>query len=286
MRIGRFLTVAGATTLMSTSLLASPSAPAFMESTSEQDAGKPATSMWNAVDGNPGTMWCTSGPPGRKEALNFTFEEPVTITHLGLLLVGKDGVADKTNKRPRVVFVADVEHRVEARFKDVAEMQVLELTPPARGTRVVVEFEEAAPGATDDTPLCVAEVVLKSKGKELTDGLGARARGVNGPARKLLHQWHDDISAPMRTLIFNVDGTFTYRFQPLLDDEKPASVKGKWSAGGSTLTLDTGGKSWRLTTRLTAVDGGSSDSTVLNLSGTAPHPSMIGDFNPAPMLLP
>lgn len=284
MRIGQVLMVAGATGLLSTTALAS--SPAFMEATSEQDAGKPATSMWNAVDGNPGTMWCTSGPPGRKEALNFTFEEPVTITHLGLLLVGKDGVADKTNKRPRVVFVADVEHRVEARFKDVAEMQTLELTPPARGTRVVVEFEEAAPGATDNAPLCVAEVVLTSKGKDLTDGLGAKARGVSAASRTLLHQWHDDISAPMRTLIFNVDGTFIYRFQPLLDDEKPARLKGKWTATGTSVTLETGGKSYRLATRLTAVDGGATGSTVLNLSGTAPHPSMIGDFNPAPMLLP
>lgn len=284
MRTGPVSVVLGSL-LVSASALAS-SAPAFIEATSEQDGGKPATSMWNAVDGNAATMWCSASPPGRKEALNFTFEEPTTVTHLGIQLVGKDGVADKSHRRPRVVVVADVEHRVEARFKDVADMQFLELTPPARGTRFVVEFDDPSSGASESAPLCLSEVVLKAKGKELTSGLGARARAVNSPSQKLLHQWHDDISAPMRTLTFNVDGTFSYRYAPLLDDENPVQLNGKWSAGTTSLTIEVGGKSYRLATRLTVVDSGGGGSIVLNLSGAAPHPSMLGDFSPAPMLLP
>ncbi len=153
MRTGPVLVVLGSL-LVSASALAA-SAPAFIEATSEQDGGKPATSMWNAVDGSPATMWCSASPSGRKEALNFTFEEPTTVTHLGIQLVGKDGIADKSHRRPRIVVVADVEHRVEARFKDVADMQFLELTPPARGTRFVVEFEDASPGSTESAPLSV-----------------------------------------------------------------------------------------------------------------------------------
>jgi hypothetical protein len=260
--------------------------PAFIEATSERDEGKPQTSMWNAVDGNPGTMWCSQRSPGQKEAINFTFEEPVVVTSLGLTFVGKDGVADKTNKRPRIVYVADVDHRVEAKFKDTADTQVLELSQPARGTRVVVEFEDTYAGATDDAPVCVAEIVLRAKTKDLTEGLGAKARGVNTPARKLLHQWHDDISAPSRTLIFNVDGTFMYRFEDFLGEEKPVKIRGKWSAAAGSVTLDVGGKSYRLNTRVTAVDGPKRGSTLLNLSGTAPHPSMIIDFSPAPLMLP
>jgi len=278
------------TALLSLSLLAAlPAAattPSFVEATSELDEGKPASSMWNAVDGNPATVWCTKGPPGRMEALNFTFDEPVVVTHLGIVLAGKDGATDKTNKRPRVVYVADVEHRVEARFKDTTDGQSLELTPPAKGTRVVVEFEDPWPGATEDAPLCVAEVSLKGKGKELTEGLGGKARGVNAPARKLLHQWHDDIAAPARTLIFNVDGTFVYRFEDLLGEEKPVKLRGKWSATAGSVTLDVGGKSYKLTTRLTALDSGGQATTLLTLSGNAPHPSLNNDFHPAPLLLP
>jgi len=274
-----------ATASASTTALAA--SPAFIEATSERDGGKPQSSMWNAVDGNPGTVWCSSAPPGRKEALNFTFEEPVVITHLGIVTATKDGAPDKTVKRARIVYVADVDHRVEAKFKDVPEGQQLELTPPAKGKRIVIEFEEPylAEGS-DNGALCVAEITLKAKGKDLTDGLGQKARGVNTPARKLLHQWHDDISAPMRTLIFNVDGTFSYTYVPLLDDAKPAKVKGRWAATAGSVTLETGGKSYKLNTRLSAVDTGEGASSVLTLEGTAPHQSMTGDFNPAPLLLP
>ena len=261
--------------------------PAFIESTSELDGGKPATTMWNVVDDNGATVWCSAKQSSGKQAINFTFEEPVTVTHIGLLFAhGKDGVVDKTNKRPKIVYVADVGHRVEAKFKDSPDMQVLALTPPAKGSRVVVEFDESWPGVADDAPICVAEVVLKNKNKELTSELAQKARGMNTPARKLLHQWHDDLSAPTRTLLFNVDGTFHYRFTPLLDDEKPAKVKGKWTASGSSVTLEVHGKSYTLQTRLTKIDDGDDPHTELALSGEAPHPSMIETFKPAPLLLP
>ena len=151
---------------------------------------------------------------------------------------------------------------------------------------MVVEFVEPWPGASDDAPLCVAEVTLKNKTKDLTSALGSKARGVNTPARKLLHQWHDEISAPSRTLIFNVDGTFSYRYEPLLDDSKPARFKGKWSATANSVTLDVGGKSYRLETRFTKIDSRDGEAEVLTLAGTAPHESMVGELKPAPMMLP
>ncbi|MDP2343387.1 MAG: hypothetical protein Q8O67_20685 [Deltaproteobacteria bacterium] len=266
---------------------AAAASPAFIEATSELDEGKPATAMWNVVDDSVNTVWCSHKETDGKQAINFTFEDSVTVTHIGLMFPhAKDGAVDKTNKRPKIVFVADVGHRVEAKFKDTPDMQVLELTPPAKGNRVVVEFDETWPGVAADAPICVAEVVLKNKNKELSSELAAKARGMNTPARKLLHQWHDDLSAPTRTLLFNVDGTFHYRFTPLLDDQKPAKVKGKWSAGASTLNLEVGGKSYSLQTRLTKIDDGDDPHTELALSGEAPHPSMIETFKPAPLLLP
>ncbi|HEY1101597.1 MAG TPA: hypothetical protein VGF99_21845, partial [Myxococcota bacterium] len=153
-------------------------------------------------------------------------------------------------------------------------------------TRVVVEFVEPYPGAADDAPLCVADVSLKAAGKDVTSGLAGKARGVNTPARKLLHQWHDDISAPSRTLIFNVDGSFLYRYASLLDDSKPVKLRGKWSATSGNVTLDVGGKSYRLETQFTKIDGGGEGVELLTLAGTAPHESMLGELRPAPLLLP
>ena len=90
---------------------------------------------------------------------------------------------------------------------------------------------------------------------------------------------------PDRT-VFNVDGTFSYRFESLLDDSKPARLKGKWTATANAVTLETGGKSYRLETRFTRLDSGGNDVEVLSLSGNAPHDSMIEEFKPAPLLLP
>lgn len=260
--------------------------PAFIEATSELDGGKPRTSKWNAVDGKEGTMWCSKKTPDQKEAINFTFESPVFITHLGLKAVTSGEGVDKATRRPRIVYVADVDHRVEAKFKDVGDMQVLELMPPAAGTRVVVEFAEGYDGATPDAPLCVAEIVLRDKKHEVTADLSNKVRGINTPGRKLLHLWHDDISAPTRTLLFNVDGSFMFHYEDLLGEAKPVTVKGKWSAGATTVTLETGGKSYRLKSRFTKIDDGDDNQVVLTLQGDAPHPSMVDDFRPAPLRLP
>ncbi len=261
-------------------------APAFVEATSERDDGKPASSMWNAVDTNPETIWCSRPSPSGTEALNFTFQEPVVVTHLELVLPRTDGATDTRHRRPRVVYVADTQHRVEARFKDVATEQRLELTPPATGTRVVIEFEDSWPGEDSTASLCVAEVGLLSKGKRLTEGVGAKIRSLNTPARKLLHQWHDDVSAPSRTLIFNVDGSFTYRYEDLLGEQKPVALRGRWSATAGALTLETGGKTYRLQVRLTAIESAGRSTTLLTISGSPPHPSLAADFTPAPLLLP
>lgn len=242
--------------------------------------------MWNAVDTNPGTIWCSRPSPSGKEALSFTFKEPVVITDLELVLPSADGAIDKRHRRPRVVYVADAQHRVEARFRDLASEQRLELTPPATGTRVVIEFEETWPGEDADASLCVAEVGLFSKGKRVTEGLGAKVRSLNTPARRLLHQWHDDVSAPSRTLIFDVDGSFVYRFEDLLGEQKPVALRGRWSATAGALTLESGGKTYRLQTRLTAIESAGRSTTLLTISGSAPDPSLATDFTPAPLLLP
>lgn len=260
---------------------------AFVEASSELDDGRPATNMYNAVDGKDTTAWCTKKEDATGAALSFGFDQPVTVTHIGLVVGAiKGGELDKTNKRARIVYVADVEHRVEAKFKDDAAMQLLELKPPAKGRRIVVEFPGAYDGAPD-SPLCVAEVLLKSKGVEMTGaGVAAKVRALNTPSKRLLHEWLDDVSAPQRTLLFNIDGTFTYRFEPLLEG-KPAKVRGKWvAASGNSVTLTIGDKSWRVETRLSKIDDGDVHTQELVLSGDAPHPSMAATFRPAPARLP
>jgi hypothetical protein len=269
---------------------------AFVESSSELDDGKPATTMWNAVDGKETTAWCTKpGAEAQTAVLSFGFEKAVTVTHIAIVVgafsatgaMKGEGGLDKTKKRARIVYVADVEHRVEAKFKDDVGVQTLELTPPAKGKRIVVEILGAYEGATPDAPLCVGEVTLKHKNDALTGAsIATKLRGLNTPSKKLLHEWLDDVSAPQRTLLMNVDGTFTYRFEPLLEG-KPVKLKGKWTATGTGITFDIGGKTTRVAARLTKIEDSGDDHVVeLVLSGEAPHPSMAATYRPAPFRLP
>lgn len=259
---------------------------AFVEASSELDEGRPATNMYNAVDGKDTTAWCASAGD-RAPVLSFGFDQPVTVTHIGIVIGAvKGGELDRSTRRARIVNVGDIGHRVEAKFRDEVALQVLELSPPAKGRRIVVEFTNVYDGATPDAPLCIGEVVLKTKGKELTGTqIATKLRALNTPSKRLLHEWLDDVSAPQRTLLFNVDGTFTYRYEPLLDG-KPARLRGKWTAVNRAVTLETGGKSYRLESRLTKIDEGDEHTVELVLSGEPPHPSVTATYRPAPARLP
>jgi hypothetical protein len=271
-------------------MLALPAAAediAFMEASSELHDGRPATNMYNAVDGRETTAWCSKAEDANSAVLSFGFDQPVTVTHLGIIVGAIKGSGlDKTNKRARIVYVADVAHRVEAKFRDDGAMQTLELSPPAKGRRIVIELADAYDGSSPNAPLCVAEVVLKNKNAVMTgNSVASKVRALNTPSKRLLHEWIDDVSAPSRTLLFNLDGTFKYRFEPLLEG-KPAKLKGKWSAVDRAITLTIGGKSWRIESRLTKVEDGSAQTVELVLAGDAPHPSMAATFRPAPARLP
>jgi hypothetical protein len=260
---------------------------AFVESSSELDDGKPATALWNAADGKDTTSWCAKKDDGTP-LLSFGFAEPQTVTHIALIVGARKGEElDKTKKRARIVYIGDVEHRVEAKFKDDPGLQTLELSPPAKGKRIVVEFGGFYDGADADAPLCVAEVVLKNKGTELTGAsVATKLRALNTPSKRLLHVWLDDVSAPTKTLLFDVDGTFSYKFEPLLEG-KPVKVRGKWVASGNAITLTLGDKTFNMESRLTKVeDAGGAASVELTLGGTGPTPSMTDTFHPAPSKLP
>jgi hypothetical protein len=149
-----------------------------------------------------------------------------------------------------------------------------------------VEFPGAYDGSSPEAPLCVAEVVLRHKDNAMTGAqIATKVRALNTPQRRLLHEWLDDVSAPQRTLLFNLDGTFSYRYEPLLEG-KPAKVRGKWSAVDRSITFEGGGKTWRAESRLTKVDEGDVHTVELVISGDVPHPSMAATYRPAPARLP
>jgi len=243
--------------------------------------------MWNLTDDNDGTRWCSRRGATGREAISFTFDDAVAISVVGVVLPnGKNGATDKSVRRPRVVVVADVAHRVEVRLKDVTAMQLVELPEPAKGRRVVVEIVDTYPAADADAPVCVAGLGLRDTARELVGNTATRARGLNTPSRRLLHEWLDDVSAPSRTLTFGIDGTFTYTYAPLLDDRPPVRLKGRWLGDSNSVALEVRGRSYILKTRLTKIVGEDGQTVELALSGDAPDASMVAGYRPAPLFLP
>jgi hypothetical protein len=258
---------------------------AFVEPTSELDDGRPASYVWNAIDGKDTTAWCSKQNP-EGEALAFGFDAPVTVTQIGVVVGAvKGSELDKARKRARLVYVSDQQQRREVTFKDEPGLQMVDLPSAAKGQRIVIEFAQFYEGGSPGAPVCVGEIVLKGKGGAMSgERTGTKVRGLNTPSRRILHEWLDDPSAPSKMLIFNLDGTFTYKFTPLLEG-KPAKVRGKWIATAGSVTLDVGGKTFSMKTQLTAIDEGDGKTQQLTLSGEGPHSQMAGDYKLAPLKL-
>ena len=255
---------------------------AFVEATTELDDGKLSSTPYNVVDGSNASVWCSKRSPD-SEVLSFGFEKAATITQVSVVIADAPGdKLDKTRRRAHVVVISDGETKRELQLKDIAGAQSIELSPPAKGTHVTFEFKEMYDGAVDNAPLCVAEVGLKSRDHSLTpSSAGTKAKALSSAERKLLHAWVDDVSAPSKTFVFNLDGTFAFRFEPLMEG-KPVRVRGKWTAGDRSVTLDWNGKTYPLKARLTKVDEGEAHTVELALSGEAPVTTMIGELRPAP----
>lgn len=256
---------------------------AYVEASTELHKGTPASYAYNAVDGKDTTTWCSSKGPSR-ERLVFGFEKSQRITEIGFI-VGpvSGGKVDKKNARPKVVRLLDGQTQRNLELRDSDQMQAVKLDPPIKSSRLIVEVVEVRDGKKPDAPVCIAEVLLKDRRTELTgSSIGSKLRGLNTPSRRLLHTWIDNPDAPERTLTFSLDGSFKYSYEPLLEG-KPRRITGKWSATGKYVRFTVHGKNSQMRYRLTKVDEGDGEFTVVNLSGDGPEESMISAFRVAPV---
>lgn len=274
------LGVAAATT----ALLASGAradALAYIEASSELDDGKPASFAYNLVDGKDTTAWCSKPNPSGSDRLVFGFTKPVTISEFGIVVGAVKGSGlDKRRHRAREVSVSDGRVERILPMKDEGGLQKVKLDPPAKGRMLVVEVKKTFAGEPG-TPVCIGEIHLKG-GRSYTGGdLSRQVRSLPTPARRLLHAWVDEVSAPERSLVFALDGTFTYDYTPFIDG-KPVRLRGKWRASHRALTLEMGSKSYHLKKVLANIDGDEGPSEQLTLSGDGPHSSLNHAFVIAP----
>jgi hypothetical protein len=259
------------------------SSPAFLEASGVSER----SSMWGIADGKPATTWCTP-VDGSGAAMAVVFDDSSKITHLSLVIGAVPGEdLDRTSARARVVYVSDGGNRVEAKFKDIAQRQVLELTPPLKGRRILVEFAENYPGVKEESPLCIGELGLREGNRELLPASFAqRGMSLSASSQKLLHQWHDDISAPTKTLLLLADGTFRFSSTPVMGDAKAVKMRGKWTATATALILDTGSKRVSLPARLSVIDQGEGSAEELTVEGDGLNKALTGTYRPAPLRFP
>ncbi len=253
---------------------------AYIEASSELDDGKPASFAYNLVDGKDTTAWCAKPGAGENRLL-FGFTKPAAISEIGVIVGAvKAGAVDKRRQRARKIVVSDGRIERILPMKDSHEMQKVKLDPPAKGRMITVEVRETYPGEPG-TPVCLGEVHLKGRRDYTGGGLAKQVRSLPTPARRLLHAWVDEVSAPERSLLFALDGTFTYDYTPFIEG-KPVRLRGKWRASHRALTLEIGPRSYHLRKVLSKIDGDEGVSEQLTLSGEGPHPSLNHAFVVAP----
>lgn len=259
---------------------------AYVEVSSELDDGKPATYVYNLLDGRDTTVWCSKRGP-TKETIVFGFEKPQKVTHIDIVVAAKKGEGIDTSKqRARTLWVSDGEVRREIPVKDLGDVQELKLDPAIQAQRIIIDIPamRGVDGNTD-APLCIADITLKNGSRTYSgEETAKKVRALPTPARRLLHSWVDDVGAPERTLVFSLDGTFHYAFEPLMEG-KPVKLSGKWSTAGREIAFETRGKKTTMKTRLTKIDDGGKGSTELMLEGDGPHESMNAAFRIAPARL-
>jgi hypothetical protein len=258
---------------------ASAEALAFVKASSELDDGRPRSYAFNLVDGKPTTSWCAKPTDGELKIV-FGFKKAMKVTRLSVVAGSVRGKAfDARRKHARVLGVNDGNHMREIKLTEQVGAQTVTLDPPVEGRQFAVTVLNARGG---EGPVCLGEITIKSTRGQLSGpSVGTKVRGLSTPARRMVHRWVDNVDAPERTLLLALDGTFTYRFEPLLEG-KPVTLRGKWRGSHRWLKLEMGSKSFAMKKKMTRIDDGDQQLVQLSLKGKAPHPSLVSEFSPAP----
>lgn len=240
---------------------------AFAEATSELHDGKPKSYVYNAIDGKERTIWCSQENPG-KEMLTIGFKKAVKISSFSIQLARRGDDVDDSKAWPSEIALSDGTSVFNITVRHKADVQTVKINPPLRGDRLMLSLEELR-GAGDGNAVCIGEIELKSGSRKLTGSVVHRKlRGINTPSRRLLHSWIDSVDVLERTLVFNLDGTFIYRYSPALEGS-PKTIKGKWrTSGRNRIAMTTRGKTYRIKKELNVDDG------TLMLDGAKLHPSL------------
>lgn len=253
--------------------LAAPPAPGYAQADDylEKDSHPERHAPLNLLDGRDTTAWCATG--GQAGPVTIGFKEAVTVDEVRVYTGdGTSRESFKARARAKKLTLTSVDAARSLTVEDKRGLQAVPLGSPLSGTRFTLEVADRFPGAQDDAPVCVTDLVFYSEGKPLNGTFLASRFKYDARLAPLLGTWfggHE--GAPERFLSFYVDGTWRFDLAPLEDGE-PTSATGAYTVSGSRLTLDVP-KKGKVTVRFerTAAKDGEKTGATLALDGALPE---------------
>ncbi|MCP3143727.1 discoidin domain-containing protein [Pyxidicoccus xibeiensis] len=208
------------------------------------------------LDGRDTTAWCATGE--KPAPITLGFKDAVTVDEVRVYTGdGSDRAAFKAHARARKLTLASVDASRSLTVEDKRGLQAVRLSQPLSGARFILEVVDRFPGASDDAPVCVTDLVFYSGGKALNGTWLAPKLKYDARQAPLLGTWFGGLEgAPEGFLSFYMDGTWRYTREPL-EGGGPTSVTGTYTLSGTRLSLDVP-KRGRVTAKLS---GGSREGT-------------------------
>ncbi|RKG78260.1 discoidin domain-containing protein [Corallococcus sp. CA049B] len=274
MRPMRRLSLACLLLVSPTVLAAAPAAPGYAQAEAwlEKEARPDHYVPLNLLDGRDTTVWCAEGE--KPSHVFIGFKEPVTLDEVRVYTGdGTSRDAFKANGRVRKFTLTSVDASRSVTVQDKRGLQAVPLSQPLFGARFILEVADRFPGAKEDSPVCLTDLVLYSGGKPLNGPALATRYKYDARVAPLVGTWfggHE--GAPERFLSFFVDGTWRFSLEPLETPEPTTVVSGTYTVSGNKVTLDIP-KKGKVTARFerTSPGEGPKAAAALSLDGTLPE---------------
>ena len=202
----------------------------------------------NLLDGRDTTAWCATGED--PAPITVGFKDAVTVDEVRIYTGdGSDRAAFKAHARMRKLTLTSVDAARSVTVEDKRGLQAVRLSQPLPGARFILEVVARFPGASDEAPVCITDLVFYSGGKALNGTWLASRLKYNARLAPLLGTWFGGLEgAPEGFLSFYLDGTYRYTREPL-EGGGPTSVTGTYTLSGTRLSLEVP-KRGRVTLRL------------------------------------
>ncbi|MHA7629579.1 discoidin domain-containing protein [Corallococcus sp. M7] len=165
-------------------LAAAPAAPGYAQAEAwlEKEARPDHYVPLNLLDGRDTTVWCAEGE--KPSHVFIGFKEPVTLDEVRVYTGdGTSRDAFKANGRVRKFTLTSVDASRSVTVQDKRGLQAVPLSQPLFGARFILEVADRFPGAKEDSPVCLTDLVLYSGGKPL-----------NGPALATRYKYDARVS--------------------------------------------------------------------------------------------